>query len=147
MLLSIGNSHPLLYNSGVGKREVTHSVLPTNPIASSPHHHSCLLPTATLVTTTLQPTNQEAPCSPSRPHYDLRQHTLFCDGTEERYAFHVPKNIILLSWRIPSFCFSSEVFVPCTPPLLSLVAPPATHHFYEFPHTERTYSPSRPVVE
>ncbi|GFW05453.1 hypothetical protein TNCV_3359691 [Trichonephila clavipes] len=34
-----------------------------------------------------------------RPHYDLRQHTLFRDGTEERCAFYVPKNIIQLSRR------------------------------------------------
>ncbi|GFW26974.1 uncharacterized protein TNCV_1378121 [Trichonephila clavipes] len=62
-------------------------------IFSSDH---CVIPqlllTTTSLTTTLQPANQVTPCSPSRPHYDIRQHSLFCDGTEERFAFHVPIN-------------------------------------------------------
>ncbi|GFW26975.1 hypothetical protein TNCV_1378131 [Trichonephila clavipes] len=66
--------------SGVRMVKTDHCVIPQ------------LLLTTTSLTTTLQPANQVTPCSPSRPHYDIRQHSLFCDGTEERFAFHVPIN-------------------------------------------------------
>ncbi|GFV74765.1 hypothetical protein TNCV_1040031 [Trichonephila clavipes] len=50
----------------------------------------CRLPASTPITTTLQPTNQEAPFSPSRTFKVTRPHSLFSDGTEERFAFNVP---------------------------------------------------------
>ncbi|GFW67791.1 retrovirus-related Pol polyprotein from transposon 412 [Trichonephila clavipes] len=75
-------------------REATHSVPTANQIASSPSHITREsprvflrllrnLPATTLITTTLQTTNQEAPCSPPRTFNVIRPHSLFSDGTEE----------------------------------------------------------------